>query len=102
MLYYKGLIEMRKAFGIFTDLDAEVSYKELGSGIAAITIDDGKGGKALIVINPHAQALPFELEGEWTLVADGTRAGAAALSQDSGLVTVDGISVRIYVNDGAK
>ena len=93
---------MRKAFGIFTDLDAEVSYKELGSGIAAITIDDGKGGKALIVINPHAQALPFELEGEWTLVADGTRAGAAALSQDSGLVTVDGISVRIYVNDGAK
>ena len=102
MLYYKGLIEMRKAYGIFTDLEAEVTYKELGSGVAAISFDDGKGGKALVVINPHSQALPFGLEGEWTLVADATRAGSAAISQDSGNITIDGISVRIYVNGEAK
>ena len=102
MLYYKGLIEMRKAYGIFTNLEAEVTYKELGSGIAAVTFDDGNGGKALVVINPHPHDLPYTLEGEWTLVADGTRSGSAALSQDTGSVTLDGISVRIYVNEGAK
>jgi pullulanase len=102
MLYYKGLIEMRKAYGIFTNLEAEVTYKELGSGIAAVTFDDGNGGKALVVINPHPQDLPYTLEGDWTLVADGTRSGSAALSQDTGSVTLDGISVRIYVNEGAK
>ncbi len=99
MLYYKGLIEMRKAFGIFTSLNAEITYEELGSGIAVVTFDDGKGGKAMAVINPHSQALPVTLDGEWILVADGARAGSTALSTDSGSVTVDGISVRIYVND---
>ena len=99
MLYYKGLIELRKAFPIFSSVDATVSYEELGCGIAVITFDDGNGGKAVVLVNPHMQALPCTLEGEWHLVADGSEAGSEVLSTDSGSVTVDRISVRIYVND---
>ena len=100
MLYYKGLIEMRKTYDIFTDSSAEiVNVEELGSGILAVTFDDGKGGQALAVINPHATGLPYTLSGEWNLVTDGSRAGAGVLARESGTVTVEGISIRIYVND---
>jgi pullulanase len=99
MLYYKGLIEMRKAYGIFTDLNTTVEYQELGTGMALIRFDDGNGGRAMVVLNPHSQALPVQIDGEWNLVANGERAGAEVISRDSGSVTVDGISVRIYVND---
>ena len=55
--------------------------------------------KAMAILNPHSQALPCEIEGEWNLVANAERAGAEVISRDSGALTVDGISVRIYVND---
>ncbi len=99
MLYYKGLIEMRKTYGIFTDLNATVEYEELGTGMALIRFDNGKGGKAVVILNPHSQALPYQLDGEWNLVANGESAGAEVISRDSGSVTVNGISVRVYVND---
>ena len=99
MCYYRGLIEMRKTFEIFSSFDTEITYEELGSGIAVVSFDDGNGGKALALINPHSQALPVTLETEWNLVADMTRAGSKALARESGSVTVDGISIRIYVND---
>ena len=100
MLYYKGLIEMRTTYDIFTDPSAQVtSVEELGSGILAATFEDGQGGKALVVINPHNTGLPYTLEGTWNLVANADRAGAAVLGQESGSVTVDGISIRVYVND---
>jgi pullulanase len=99
MRYYRGLIAMRKTYGIFTDLDTEITYEALGSGVAVITFNDGNGGRALALINPYAQALPCTLDGEWNLVAHAQSAGAAVLAKESGSVTVDGISVRIYVND---
>ena len=98
--YYKGLIQMRKAFDIFTDNGAQViNVEELGSGILVVTFDDGKGGQALALINPHNTGLPYTLEDEWNLVADETAAGAEVLARESGKVTVSGIGVRIYVND---
>ena len=100
MLYYKGLIEMRKAYDIFTDLSAQVvEAKEIGSGLLVVKFADGKGGEALVVINPHNANLPYALEGEWNLVADGNRAGAAVIERVSGSVTVEGISLSVFVND---
>jgi pullulanase len=99
MLYYKGLIEMRKHYDIFTDPSTEILRAEqLGSGILIVLFDDGEGGQALAVINPHKTALPCDLGGEWFLVADGETAGSAILAEESGTVTVDAISARIYVN----
>lgn len=68
-------------------------------GILAVTFDDGKGGQALAVINPHNTGLPYTLSGDWNLVADVSNAGAAVLARESGTVTVDAISIRVYVND---
>ncbi len=99
MLYYKGLIEMRKTYGIFTDLQATVECTELGSGIAVVTFTDEKGHQAVAVINPHKTALPFTLEGEWNLVADGERAGADVLAREGGELKAEAIGVRIYVSD---
>ena len=99
MLYYKGLIEMRKSYSIFTDSAVEVTHEELGSGVIAVTFDDGNGGKALVIINPHAQALPYTLDGEWNLVTTSTESGADVIARESGQITADAIGVRIYVND---
>ena len=100
MLYYKGLIQMRKAFSVFTDGAAQITHADaLGSGAVAITFDDGKGGQALAVINPHDAPLPYTLSGSWNLVADGMQAGAKVIAKTTGKVTVSGISAHIYVND---
>ena len=99
MLYYKGLIALRKGYSIFTDPATTVSAQELGSGILAVTFSDGKGGQALALINPHNTALPYTLEGSWNLLADDTSAGSSVLKQEQGSISVSGIGVRIYVND---
>ena len=99
MLYYKGLIEMRKAYPIFTDATTEVTHEELGSGVILVTIKDSNGGEALVVINPHSQALPVTLEGEWNLIATSTEAGAEVIARESGSITADAIGVRVYIND---
>ncbi len=99
MAYYKGLIEMRKTFSPFTASAAVLSCEEHGSGMAKIMISDGEGGEILAVLNPYGADVPFVLEGEWNLVADGTRAGGTVLARESGDVTVSGYSVRVYVND---
>ena len=101
MRYYKGLIEMRKSFDIFTDTDVAVGAGEDDSGILVVPLHDGMGGQALVLINPHDTALSLGLGDEWNLVADGTSAGSTVLARESGDVTVDAISVRIYVNDAA-
>ena len=100
MLYYKGLIQLRKTYSIFTDASVQITnVEELGSGILAVTFDDGNGGQALVVINPHNTALPYTLEGQWNLLADDTRSGSEVLEQQTGSITLSGISIRIYVND---
>ena len=98
MLYYKGLIEMRKAYPIFTDLGTTVTHEELGSGVVAVTFDDGNGGKALVLINPHSQELPYTLDGEWYLVANSEKAGAEVMEAHEGNVLVNSIGVMVYVN----
>lgn len=100
MRYYRGLIAIRKAFDVFTSPEAEIlSVEEQGSGILAVRFGDGAGGEALAVINPHNTALPYRLDGTWSLVADANRAGTEVLATESGSVSVEGISVRIYVNE---
>ncbi len=99
MLYYKGLIEMRKAFGVLTSQNVTLKFEEHGSGMAALTITDNNGGALMVLINPYGADIAFVLEGEWNLVADGSQAGAEVIARESGTVTVYGISVRVYVND---
>lgn len=99
MLYYRGLIALRRTYGIFTDSSVTVNAEEIPRGILVVTYDDGNGGQALVLINPQNTSLPYTLEGDWNLLADGTRAGSTVLAKESGNVNCAGISVRIYVND---
>jgi pullulanase len=98
MLYYKGLIEMRKAYGVFSEA-FEISKTDLGGGAMAVTLSDGEGGEALVVINPCKVNIPYGLEGEWNLIADSERAGSSVIARESGTISVESIGVRIYVND---
>ena len=100
MRYYKGLIEMRKHFDIFTNPKTQILHTdELGSGLLAVTFDDGNGGQALALINPHNTGLPYSLDGSWNLVANGETAGSTVIATETGSVTVEAIGIRVYVND---
>ena len=98
MLYYKGLIELRGAFAIFRE-DAALTHAALGDGAAAITLTDENGGRALILVNPTKNSVPYTLEEEWNLIANGEQAGDAVLSKEQGTITMEGISILVYVDD---
>ena len=100
MLYYKGLIEMRKAYPIFTDSSSTVTSEQIGDkGSVAITIEDGNGGKVLVIINPTETNFTYTLSEEWNLIADSERASSAVLARESGDISVDYIGIRVYIND---
>ncbi len=100
MLYYKGLIEMRKAYPIFTDSSSTVTSEQIGDkGSVAITIEDGNGGKVLVIINPTETNFTYTLSGEWNLIADSERASSSVLARESGDISVDYIGIRVYIND---
>ena len=97
MQYYKGLIQMRKAYSIFTSPNTQiVDSQKLGSGVCSVTMELN-GRKALIILNPHNTALPYTLEGSWQLLADGDRAGAEVLDNHTGNIQVESISIRVYI-----
>lgn len=97
MKYYKGLIAMRKAFDVFTDVESEVECLDHASGMMVVSITSKSGEQALVIINPNTANIPYTLDGEWDLVADGELAGAEVIAHESGNVTVDARSVRVYV-----
>ncbi len=99
MLYYKSLIEMRKAFSSLFDANATIEFDEQGSGILVVKYSDGNGGEGLAVINPQGTSLPYTLEGEWNLVANDDQAGAQSIKTERGSVTVDSLGFRFYVNN---
>ena len=64
----------------------------------AALFENAQGQKALVVLNPTDAAMTYELDGNWNLVADATHAGTAVLAEESGSVTVDACSAKVYVN----
>lgn len=96
MDYYKGLIQMRKAFSVFRDGNTQITSVQK-DGLLTITFRDGSSAQAMAVINPGNAACSYTLERKWALVADDNCAGSAILAQESGEVTVAPISIRIYV-----
>ena len=98
MQYYKGLIAMRKAYGILgRDGSVAITFEEFGSDGMVVKYKAANGDEALVLINPTPQAFPYELEGQWNLVADGERAGAQVLAQESGNIQVEGRTLRVYI-----
>ena len=100
MLYYKGLIEMRKAYDIFRSNsdDVTITFTSMSrGGMVAKFVDNVTGKQAIVVINPAAAADTYTLTGEWNLVANSQQAGAEVISTHTGTVTVDAYGVLIFV-----
>ena len=90
---------MRKSYPIFTSNATVITSETLGSGITAVYYDNGNGERAIVLINPHSQALPYTLDGNWHLVANADEAGASVILDTSGEIVVNPIGVMVYVND---
>ena len=99
--FYKGLIQMRKAYSIFTTSNTAVSGSAItdGKGRATVTIDNHMGGKAFIIMNPTAEAMTYELTSSWNIICDGSTAGAEVLGTASGEITIPAYSAIVLVND---
>lgn len=97
--YYKGLIAMRKAFPVFTAVDSEVWFRNLPGGGMAVKLDDRRGSKALVIVNPTDHCDSFTLRRPWKLVADSRRAGEETLAVLDGTVEVPPCGILIMVHE---
>lgn len=100
MQYYKGLIDIRKTFGIFADNSAALTTSTLSDGAVAITVDDYSGRIATVILNPTDTAITYTLSnGSWNMVCDGTHAGTEVLDRVEGNISIPACSAVIVVSD---
>ena len=98
--YYAGLCAIRTGFDIFTDKNASFKvYEHKDNPGFNIIIEDGKGGKAVVVFNAQAYQNSFTLDGTYHMICDGTVAGTTSLGTRSGQIGIPGYSGCIFVND---
>jgi pullulanase len=99
MVYYKGLIELRKTFKIFSNVNTQVTAEKGVGGMYVVTFSDGNGGVAKVVINPLGNSFTQSLGGTYTLVATSDAVDVNGGMGKMSSVSVDSISIRVYVND---
>ena len=99
--FYRGLINMRKAYSIFTDNNTEASGETITEtdGRAVVKIEDHKGGEALIVINPTSDDMTYELKSSMNMICNGTRAGAEVIEVVNEGLVIPPYSAAVLVND---
>lgn len=98
MLYYKQLIEVRKTYSIFTNLNTTISASDLGAGKVVIKFNNHIGGQAMVISNPTATAMTHPLTGSWNLVVNGVSAMDSSVVC-SGEITIPAYTAIILVND---
>jgi pullulanase len=99
-VFYKGLIEMRKAFHILSDINAYVSGEAIGDdGKAYISISDNNGNEAFILLNPTAAVMTFGLDKSWNMICNGESAGKDVIGVVDHEVTIPSYSAVVLVND---
>ena len=98
MQYYKGLIEMRKAYEIFRSNDSTlVTFDDLPGGGLVVSYGDGTNKEALVLINPSDAAVSYQLKGSWKLIVDATHSGSKVLRRESGTISVAPCSLMVLV-----
>ena len=95
--YYAGLVAMRKANPIFSDVATNIQSANLGNAGLAITYKLGNQ-QAVVLINASSSSVSYNLSGSWKLVADIDRAGSATLAtHNGGNVSVPAGGILVYV-----
>ena len=97
--YYAGLCAIRTKIDIFSNA---ATFKTDAHGYDKgfnIKMSDGKGGNALVIVNPGSSPISnFSLDGiTYELICDGTRAGITSLKTCTGSVNVPAGSAYILV-----
>ena len=98
MKYYQGLVQMRKAYSIFSDVNTTVNASKLGSAGWAVTYKNGNQ-EAVVLINASGSAANYTMPGgSWKLVATIDKAGAGTIdTQGAGNVSVPAGGILVYV-----
>ena len=110
--YYKGLIAMRKAYPQFRMTTAEAVNNSIEFSLNGTKKEDmgyaiayrikSADGDMLVYYNPVSD-LEVELpEGNWGVIADGTKAGTEIMREVSGKITIPGISALVLVEKKAE
>jgi len=99
MQYYKGLIAMRKSFPVFHDRNTSVSV-DSAKGYLIVSYTYRGNLTAIAIINGTSQPCEYtlpETANNWSLVCNGTQAGADEIAEASGSVSVPTRTVCVYV-----
>ena len=96
--YYMGLVAMRKANPIFSDVDTRITkVADLGSAGYVLHYELGNQ-EAYVLVNASSSSVSYNLSGSWKLVADVDRAGTATLAtHNGGNTTVPAGGILVYV-----
>ncbi len=97
--YYAGLVAMRNANPIFSNVNANITAESLGSAGWAVTYKIGNSEEAVVLINASSSPVNYSMpSGSWKLVVDVDRAGTATLAtQGAGNVSVPEGGILVYV-----
>ena len=98
--YYAGLSAIRTGIDIFTNNTKFETYAHGDNSGFSIKIEDGKGGYALVIVNPDQYAtINYGIDRNYVLICDGKTAGVSALddAKSGETVTVPPLSAYIYV-----
>ena len=97
-LYYAGLCAIRTKIDIFTNNTVFKTYAHSDNTGFSIEIEDGKGGKAYVIVNPEAsRSINYTLDGSYELICDGKTAGTTSLGTCSGSISIPARSAYILV-----
>ena len=96
--YYAGLVAMRKAYPIFSDVATNIQSSNIGNCGLALQYTLGNQ-KAIVLINASNASANFSMpSGSWKLVATVDQAGATAIAtQGAGNVSVPAGGILVYV-----
>ncbi len=97
MLYYKGLIEIRKAFPVFSCPSGKVEFTDLeGGAFIARYYNDGCM-EAILVLNPTHESFEYKSIADFALIADGENIGLTPLKTFASIHKIPPKSACIYV-----
>ena len=96
--YYTGLVAMRKAYPIFSDVATNIQSDNLGTAGYALKYKLGNQ-EAIVLINASGSSVNYSMpSGSWKLVATVDKAGASAIAtQGAGNVSVPAGGILVYV-----
>jgi pullulanase len=96
--YYAGLTAIRTKIDIFTNATIFQTYAHGDNSGLSIKMEDGKDGKAYVIVNPGNNPIQYKLDGTYSLICNGTTAGVTAIGNPlSGTISVPAGSAYILV-----